>query len=162
MKCLFADGFSFDDSDVVNVDEIWDRNMKPFLFHNNGSTICVVFGRNLQDAFDEAVDANKFDRWQIKPGEGDWLDYMTADVSEMASGFDATCPEYTSPDGVPYWWKVEPTFMGNASEPFDIETIGVVELKMPPLSFAALYDAMLDGRFAVLKRGACDSIQIAV
>jgi hypothetical protein len=58
----------------------------------------------------------------------------------MAAGFDANCPEYTDKDGGKWWWAIEPTFLGNASELFDIESLGYVELPNPKRSFCAQFD----------------------
>lgn len=109
--------FTFDDSDVANPDD-WipagesnPHNVRPFLFHDHGFTVCVVFADCLQDALDTAVDENRMDRYLI--GESDLADYG-ADGERI-------------------------TYLGNASEPFDIESLGVVELPNPPRSFAAQF-----------------------
>jgi hypothetical protein len=115
--------FSFDDSDVCNPDD-WipageynPHNVRPFLLHDHGFTVCVVFASNLQDALDTAVDENKMDRYLI--GEAERGDY----------DYNPETGEYG--EGVSY--------LGNAGEPFDIETLGVVELPNPSRSFAAQF-----------------------
>jgi hypothetical protein len=47
-----------------------------------------------------------------------------------------------------WWWQPgrEPAFLGNASEPFDIENIDVIELPNPKFSFVALFNAMQEGQ----------------
>lgn len=134
---------TFDDSDVVNLDD-WipqgeynPHRVRPFLFHDYGFTVAVVFADCLQDALDIATDENKMDRYKIT--DSDRMDYMTDDVSKMAAGFDPNCPDWTDANGKKYWWKIEPAFLGNASEPFDIESLGVVELPNPPRSFVAQF-----------------------
>lgn len=109
----------FTDADVVNKDgyipagEYNPHNVRPFLIHDHGFTVAVVFAGSLQDALDEAVDACKLDSFQVS---------------------DDDLAEY-GPDeeGI--------TRLGNASEPFDIQALDVVELPNPPFSFVALFNA---------------------
>lgn len=111
--------FRFEDSDIANPDD-WipkgeynPHNVRPFLLHDHGFTVCVVFASNLQDALDAAVDADKLDRFQVSEQE---------------------LRDYRNEEGL--------TFLGNASEPFDIEGLDVVELPNPPKqSFAAQFAA---------------------
>ena len=141
----------FSDEDVVNPDDFIPaggynpHKVRPFLLHDHGFVICVVFADCLQDALDEAVDAGKLDRYQIDPTDpNDRDDYMVKDMDPqkiLIMGFDPTQPEFVGPDGSKWWWNIEPTFMGNASEPFDIEGLSVVELPNPPFSFCALFNA---------------------
>jgi len=110
--------------------------------HDHGFALAVVFASNVQDAFDTAVDENKLDQFKIHlENEDERDDYMTSNPPEMAEGFDPECPEYVAPDGTKYWWKIEPAFLGNASEPFDIDSVGVMELPNPPMSWVALFNA---------------------
>ena len=57
----------FTDDDVVNPDDYIPRGesnphkVRPWLLHDHGFCLCVVFAESLQDAFDEAVDAGKLD-----------------------------------------------------------------------------------------------------
>jgi hypothetical protein len=110
---------TFTDADVVNKDgfipagEYNPHNVRPFLIHDHGFTVAVVFADCLQDALDEAVDAGKLDSFQVS--ETDLADY----------GPDQ--------DGI--------ARLGNASEPFDIQALDVVELPNPPFSFVALFNA---------------------
>ncbi len=98
-------------SDIANLDEAMSYaepgsyncyNVHPFIIHDHGTVITVVFASNLQDALDTAVDENKFDNYLVKPE--DYADYGVETD-------EPTC-----------------TFLGNASEPFDIECLDVVEM----------------------------------
>ncbi len=112
----------FTDADVINADDFIPKgefnphNVHGFLLHDHGFVVCVVFASTLQDALDEAVDSDKLDRYLI--AESDYKDY----------GID------TDDDRAAY--------LGNASEPFDIESLGVVELPNPPFSFCAMFNAI--------------------
>ena len=111
------------DEDVVNVrdfipaGEYNPHNVRPWLLHDHGFTIAVVFADCLQDALDIAVDEDKMDRFLVQE-------------SDMGMFLG----DYTDAEGISY--------LGNASEPFDIEGLGIVELDNPKadLSFAALFD----------------------
>ena len=138
----------FTDADVVNKDDFIPQGecnphkVRPFLLHDHGFTIAVVFADCLQDALDIAADADKLDRYQIHPEDkNDREDYLVKD--KVTPGFDENCPEYVDSEGNKYWWIEgrEPAFLGNASEPFDIESLGVEELPNPPFSFVALFNA---------------------
>ena len=110
-------GIQFSDKDIVEIgNAIWKgdynpHNVRPWLLHDHGFVICVVFADCLQDALDEAVDNNKLDHLQIDDKEVN----------------DQNCEQYTC--------------LGNASEWFDIESLGVEELPNPPMSFVALFNA---------------------
>ena len=110
----------FSDNDVINKDdyipngEYNPHKVRPFLLHDHGFVIAVVFADCLQDALDIAVDAGKLDGFQV------------SDVELVDYG-----PEE---EGV--------TRFGNASEPFDIEGLDALELPNPPFSFVALFNAM--------------------
>mgnify|MGYP000290361475 CR=1 FL=1 len=111
----------FTDADVVNLDD-WipdgeynPHKVRPFLLHDHGFVVCVVFASNLQDALDAAVDADKMDRFLI--AEADYGDY---DIEGNADG--------------------RVTFLGNASEPFDIESLDYIELPNPKRSFVAQFN----------------------
>ena len=107
------------DEDVVNVrdftpaGEYNPHNVRPWLLHDHGFTIAVVFADCLQDALDIAVDEDKMDRFLVQE-------------SDMG--------DYTDEEGISY--------LGSWAEPFDIEGLGIVELSNPKadLSFAALFD----------------------
>ena len=109
----------FTDSDVVNEadyipsGEYNPHNIRPFLFHDHGFVIGVVFADGLEDALDELVDSGRADRFMLSPED---------------------CDQYEK-DG----WNV--SYLGNACEPFDIQSLGFEELPNPPFSFVALFNA---------------------
>lgn len=112
------DHVKFTDADVVEIDnfipkgEYNPHNVRPWLLHDHGMVLCVVFASNLQEALDMAVDENKLDALMIS--KEDYGDYgMDTD--------EPTC-----------------TFLGNAGEPFDIETVSYIELPNPPMSWVAM------------------------
>lgn len=109
----------FTDADIVNPDDFISageynpHNVRPFLLHDHGFVLAVVFADGLQDALDIAVDNDKLDSFQISPA--DLADY--GQDGENAS------------------------YLGNAGEPFDIQAIDYVELPVPKFSFVALFNA---------------------
>lgn len=116
MATATYDGVQWTDADVVNPDDYFAnvgcRNYRPYLMHDHGFVVAVVFASSLQDALDEAADAGKLDRYQIT---------------------EADQADYPDDDGV--------TFLGNASVAYDIESLGCIELPNPPFSFVALFTA---------------------
>ncbi len=110
----------FTDNDVVNPDDFIagaDYNphkVRPWLIHDHGFTVAVVFADCLQDALDEAADNGKLDSFKVS--DEDLADYG---------------PEE---DGISH--------LGNAGEAYDIGGLGVEELPTPPFSFVALFEAM--------------------
>ena len=113
--------FQFSDTDIANPDdfipdgEYNPHNVRPWLLHDHGFPIAVVFADCLQDAIDIAVNEDKLDRFLINPE-----DYGDYDVETD----NPTC-----------------AFLGNAGEPFDIDTLGYVELRNPPHSISALFNS---------------------
>lgn len=111
--------WTFTDADVINPDdfiahgEYNPHNVRPFLLHNAGFVLAVVFADCLLDALNEAADNDVLDRFQVSEGE-------LADYGEDEEGI---------------------TRLGNASEPFDLGTLDAVELENPKWSFAALWEA---------------------
>ena len=111
--------FRFSDEDICNPDdfipggEYNPHNVRGWLLHDHGFTVCVVFADSLQDAIDEAVDADKMDRYLV-----------TADQADDYGG------DIYNSDSLAY--------LGNASEPFDIETLGYVEFAPPAMSICRL------------------------
>lgn len=109
----------FTDEDVVNsgdfipAGEFNPHKVRPFLLHDHGFCLAVVFADCLRDALDIAVDAGKLDRYQVT--ESDLSDYGP-DEEGIAR-------------------------LGNAGEPFDIESLGALELPNPRFSFVALFNA---------------------
>lgn len=64
-------GIKFSDADVVNLDD-WisegesnPHRMRPWLIHDHGFVLAVVFASCEQDALDEACDAGKLARWAV-------------------------------------------------------------------------------------------------
>jgi len=108
----------FTDEDVVDIDD-WipageynPHNVRPWLLHDHGFVLAVVFADCLQDAIDEAVDADKLDRFLVN---------------------EADRGDYPDDEGI--------SLLGNAGEPFDIESLGYVELDNPPMSWVAVFQA---------------------
>jgi hypothetical protein len=121
MQAKFSE-ITFSDADVVNPDayipegEYNPNNVRPYLLHDHGFVVAVVFASCLQDAFDTAADEGKLDAFQVS--KDDLGDYGLEE------------------EGI--------SRLGNASEPFDIEALDAVELPTPPFSFVALFTAMKD------------------
>lgn len=115
----------FSDSDIVNPEDFIPRgdfnphSMRPFLLHDHGFVICVVFAEHLQDALDRAVDADKLDRFQVDEN----------DLKECRDNGNDPMEVYTP--------------LGNASELFDIEGLDCFELPVPEFSFCALLNNYL-------------------
>jgi hypothetical protein len=111
-------GVKFTDADIANPDDFIPaggynpHNIHPFLLHDHGFTVAVVFASHLQDALDIAVDENKLDRYLIA---------------------EADLGDYPNDEGISH--------LGNAGEPFDIESLGVIEFTNPKFSFVALFNA---------------------
>lgn len=142
---------SFVDADVVDLDDINyegeynPHNQSMWLMHDHGSTLCVVMASNLQDALDAAVDNDKLDHYQIDAEDSSDLgDYFTTNVA----GQDPDSPDYVDDEGVKYWYSMEPAFLGNASEAFDIESVGYVNFPLPKRSLAALYGGKVEATSA--------------
>jgi hypothetical protein len=142
----------FTDVDVVNLDN-WIPNgeynphkVGPWLIHEAGFVLAVVFASCLQEALDEAVDENKLDKFRIHPErDDDRADYMTDDFAEADGGLDPDCPEYEDTNGHRFWWKDgrAPALLGNASEPFDLDNVSVVALPNPARSFCAQFNEVV-------------------
>lgn len=111
---------TFTDADVVNVDDYIPQgesnphNIRPWLLHDHGFVVAVVFATRLQDALDKAADSDKLDRYLIS----------NEDLDDYGS----------NGDGI--------TYLGNASEPFDIESLEAIGLPNPPFSFVTLFNAV--------------------
>ncbi len=127
---------TFSDSDIVNQDDFIPAgkynpyDVHPWLLHDHGFPVALVFASNLQDALDIAVDNDKLDR------------YLIEEESNTPGGKGLPSDDYPTlgtenEEGI--------TRLGNASEPFDIESLGYVELSNPPFSFIALWNAKFQG-----------------
>lgn len=115
-------GIKFTDADIVNQDDYAygvystpSRVKHAFLFHDHGFALAVVFADNLQDALDIAADSegDKLGRYRVSDSD-------LSDYGEDGEGL---------------------TYLGNASESFDIESLSVEEMPVPPFSFVALFNA---------------------
>lgn len=109
--CQNPGDMEFSDSKYHSLGEPY----KYFFIHEYGFCVAMVCATNLQDALDIAVDNDKLDSFLI--GEKDYKDY---DVR----GNNPTC-----------------TFLGNAGEPFDIDSLQVIELPIPKFSLAGIFTA---------------------
>lgn len=117
----------FSDTDVVNPEEYDFGDGKVWLLHDHGFVVCVVFASNLQDALDEACNWNKLDRYMIEESSN------TPGVQNQLPASDYPTLGTENEDGI--------TRLGNASEPFDIESLEVLELPNPKFSFCAMFNA---------------------
>ncbi len=114
-------GIKFSDDDVVNPDDFnaWNKP-RVFVFHDHGFVLGVVIQPNLQDAFDELADSGNIDHLMASEGVLVFDESMQCDIG---------------PDGE------QLTRLGNASEPFDVETVNFIELPEPKFSLVALLEA---------------------
>jgi hypothetical protein len=110
--------FSFTDEDVCNPDD-WipageynPHNVRPWLLHDHGTTLAVVFADCEQDAIDEAVDHGRLKRYSL-------------DEDELK--------DYNDEEGI--------SFLGNHGEAHDIESLGILQLPNPRASFAVQFAA---------------------
>lgn len=112
-------GVKWSDSDLVNPDDYCiDTYCKLYIVHDCGFTVAAVIADCLQNALDIIVDeSDKLDGFQIHP--------------EEFENYGTTAEEQ--------WENM--TTLGNASEPFDIETLQVVETALPEFSLAAMVNA---------------------
>ena len=119
----------FTDDDVIEIDD-WipsgeynPHNVRPWLLHDNGFVLCIVFASSLQDALDIAVDESKLDRFQVSEED------LKADYT-----FDTDSDGNRDYHGIAY--------LGNACESFDIESLGYIELPNPKRSWCATFNAL--------------------
>lgn len=109
---------TFSDSDVVNKDDFIPQgeynphNVRPWLLHDHGFALAVVFADCESDAIDIAFDAGKLDRYKVEGAE--LADY--------------------GPDGEGL------SYLGNGGAECDIESLGIVALPIPKFSFCTLFD----------------------
>jgi len=103
----------FTDADIINRDEFpelpgCETNIA-WLFHDAGFVLAVVFAQTFQDALEIAAAKSKLDRFKV--AEPDLAEYGPA-----GDGLD---------------------FLGNPSEPFDLENLLSTTLPTTKFSFAA-------------------------
>lgn len=109
----------FSETDVVNIDD-WipageynPHNVRPWLLHDHGFVLAIVFADCLQDAIDIAVDEGKMERYLIT---------------------SANRADYTENDD-------RISYLGNAGEEHDIETLQAIELpNCKRLGFVAAFE----------------------
>ena len=115
-------GIKFANADIVNIDDWPDQDdickyrWYCFLLHDHGFALAVVFADNLQDALDIACDDDRLKQFEVS-------------AEDFANDYDS------DEDRVAY--------LGNAGEMHDIETIGIIEIPIPPKDFAASFTQML-------------------
>jgi hypothetical protein len=115
-----ANHVQFSDSDVVNLDnwipqgEYNPHNVRPWLLHDHGFVVAVVFADCLQNAIDEAVDEEKMGRYLV----------TNEDIGDYDDG----------------WEDERLSHLGNDGALHDIETLSAIELPNPPSSFCAQFD----------------------
>lgn len=119
------DKIEFTLQDVANMDEAMSllpengkpsfnpHNVHPHVLHDHGFVVCVVFASHLQDALDEAVDQNKLDAFLISEENN-----TPGKTGLHAEDYPTLGTE--NEEGI--------TRLGNASEPFDVESIEVIEM----------------------------------
>lgn len=135
MHAMFNE-VKFTDADVVNPDDApyftGCADYKPWLFHDHGFVLAVVFAETLQDALDTAADQGKLDRFKLDINdEHDRADYAA----------EVTVPK----TGDKFWdWRDDAgvSHLGNYCHPYDIATVSIAELPNPPFSFVALFNAV--------------------
>lgn len=112
---------TFSDHDVVNPDDYFMNvgcgDYKPYLIHDHGFTLAIVFALCEQDALDIAADEGRLDSFKI-------------DEEELQKDYEPECK------GV--------TFLGNTGEPYDIQTLGMIELPNPKFSFCAIFNKEME------------------
>ena len=115
------EGFTFEDSDIANLDDFIPgddsynpHHVRPWLIYSALGTRAVAFASDLQDALDAAVDADKLDADLVSDEE------LAKMSSEEVSGL---------------------SYLGNAGEPFRLDDVDAIELPNPPMSFVALFNA---------------------
>ena len=106
----------FTSADVINADD-WipqgeynPHNVRPWLFHDHGHVLGIVFADNYGDAEDELADSGK-------------VDHLLVDASELS--------DYPDEVGL--------SFVGNFCKPYNLETMSVLELPNPQMNWSTLY-----------------------
>lgn len=105
----------FSDSDIANPEDVtWyagGTKLKEsfWVLHERGSVVCVVYAETLQDALDIAVNTDRLDRYLV-----------TEEMADQYGGNIYDCESLT--------------YLGNASEPFDTESLGYVRFQVDSIS----------------------------
>jgi hypothetical protein len=119
---------SFSDDDIIESDECIYKddynphNVRPWLAHDHGFVYGIVFASCEQDALDTLADEGRLDAWQVDL-KTQWQEF--GDTEEEA--------------------EERMTYLGNASEPFDIETLSLEELPIIKFSWVAMFKANMEG-----------------
>ena len=132
-------GVKFSDNDILNpedyipADQYNPHARVPWLLHDHGFTLCVVFADTLQDALDEAADGridgdSPLARFRVNMDleedelslDVSWQDY--GDTPEEAADNEALC------------------YLGNRSEMYDLENVKILQLPNPKASFVAQFN----------------------
>ena len=114
-------GFKFDDSHIVDYDDLVFYNHQWMIVDiNTNSCVCIVGAESESDAFDEACNADKLDRYQIP--ESDIYPDIEDDVGEILRPIH------------------DFTRLGNACEPFDLTNLRCIELPAVRMSYCASFD----------------------
>lgn len=109
----FTDADVVQASDYIPKGEYNPHNVRPWYVHNAGYCLGVAFASCEHDALDILADEGKLNGFLVE--EADMADY-----GEEEEGI---------------------TRCGNASEPFDLQTVDMFALPHVPFSFAALFMA---------------------
>lgn len=108
------DGVVFSDDDVVNIEDFIPegdynpQNVRPFILHDHGFTLAVVFASSYEEAIDIAIEEEKLEKFKILPS---------------IYNKDDDCESY---------------YVGSDGEFYDLECVSYIELKNPKLSFCKL------------------------
>jgi hypothetical protein len=114
-----ANEIQFSDEDVVNPQDFVPavfpniQEIQPWLFHDHGFPVAVVFAKSLDDALTIAADAGKLERFALDA--------------------EALKEYHPQEEGV--------SRLGNHGKPHDLQNLECIRLKNPPFSFVALYSA---------------------
>lgn len=113
------------DADVVNPGDFIPRgeynphHVRPWLALDHGFPIGIVFASGAQDALDELADSGRLDRYKVPEG-----DLPRREEEDEEHGI---------------------SYLGNAGEPYQIESMMLEELPTPAFSFCAMMAAMQEG-----------------
>lgn len=117
------------EDDMIPAGEFNPHNIHPFILHDAGFVVAVVFAEHLQDALDIAADNGRLDRFQVSESEmGDYAEYHTFSEDGTCQHCGAYARDVKKPDELCYASASGISYLGNASEPFDIDNLDVVEV----------------------------------
>ena len=120
-------GIAFSDADIVNPED-WisegaynPHRVRPFLFHDHGFVVCVVFASSLSEALDVAADHGRLDRYAVT----NFDDYLPQEMKGKSA-------EVVGPEGLAY--------LGNGGAPYDIESLDFMDMPNVKFSFTNLWE----------------------